>query len=233
MNLDDAFERCLESLYEAALDDARWPAASALIDEACGVGGNALTVGESSGGEDRIHFARLLYRGESRQDLARVCRAALPQQIAHERRDCRRSGSRRTTCRTRVRGPEGDARRRARRAFCARDFDKHACRRSVRLQDRRCDRPLLGICWTFGVQHSAQAQVQGGSLVGTATRPEIQSRPLATTHAEGCGLFCFRVGGWSRSGSQHRVPRRQVDHDWTRWRVIYAPSLGSVWTLWR
>ena len=71
MNLDDAFEGCLESLYEAALDDARWPAASALIDEACGVGGNALTVGEGSGGEDRIHFARLLYRGESRQDLVR------------------------------------------------------------------------------------------------------------------------------------------------------------------
>ena len=71
MNLDAAFERCLESLYEAALDDARWPAASAVIDEACGIEGSSLVVGEGSGGEDRIHFARLLYRGESRQDLAR------------------------------------------------------------------------------------------------------------------------------------------------------------------
>ena len=71
MNPDDAFERCLGLLHEAALDDTRWPAASALIDEACGAGGNALTVGEASGGEHRIHFSRLLYRGESRQDVAR------------------------------------------------------------------------------------------------------------------------------------------------------------------
>ena len=34
MNPDDAFERILESLYEAALDGARWPAASALVEEA-------------------------------------------------------------------------------------------------------------------------------------------------------------------------------------------------------
>ena len=33
--------------------------------------GNGLVVGERSGGEDRIHFARYLYHGESRQDLAR------------------------------------------------------------------------------------------------------------------------------------------------------------------
>ena len=71
MNLDDAFERILVSLHEAALDDACWPAASALIDEACGVGGNALTVGEGTGGGDRIHFVRLLSRGECRQELAR------------------------------------------------------------------------------------------------------------------------------------------------------------------
>ena len=71
MNLDDAFKRILASLHEAALDDARWPAASAVIDEACGVAGNALTVGEGTSGRDRIHFARLLYRGEYRQELAR------------------------------------------------------------------------------------------------------------------------------------------------------------------
>ena len=71
MNPDDAFERILALLYRAMLDDARWPAASALIDEACGVRGNALTVGEGTGGGDRIHFARLLSRGECRQELAR------------------------------------------------------------------------------------------------------------------------------------------------------------------
>ena len=68
MNLDDAFERILASLYRAMLDDAHWPAASALIDEACGVVGNALAVGEDS---CAIYFARFLYRGESRQDLER------------------------------------------------------------------------------------------------------------------------------------------------------------------
>ncbi len=71
MNPDDQFERCLESLHEAALDKGRWPAASARIDEACGTRGSSLVVGERSRGENRIHFARLLYRGENRDDLAR------------------------------------------------------------------------------------------------------------------------------------------------------------------
>ena len=71
MNPDNAFERILSLLYEAALDDTRWSAASALIDEACSAAGNVLTVGERSGGELRVHFAQLLYRGELRQDLAR------------------------------------------------------------------------------------------------------------------------------------------------------------------
>ena len=71
MSLDDAFERCLELLYQAALDDAHWPVASALIEEACGATGNVLTVGERSGDEVRVYFARLLYRGELRQDLLR------------------------------------------------------------------------------------------------------------------------------------------------------------------
>ena len=67
MNPDDAFGRILALLYEAALDDARWPAASALIEEACGAVCNALSVGDGAG----VHFNRLLYRGELRQDLAR------------------------------------------------------------------------------------------------------------------------------------------------------------------
>ena len=71
MSPDDAFERILASLYRAMIEDAHWPATSALIDEACGVGGSGLVIGEGSGGTDRIHFARLLYRGEPRSDLAR------------------------------------------------------------------------------------------------------------------------------------------------------------------
>ena len=53
------------------LDDAYWPATSALLDDACGVMGSGLVVGERSGGEDRIYFARLFYRGENGLDLHR------------------------------------------------------------------------------------------------------------------------------------------------------------------
>ena len=71
MNPDDAFRRILGLLHEAALDDARWSAASAAIEEAVGTRGNMLTVGERSGDEVRVYFNRLLYRGEDRQDLFR------------------------------------------------------------------------------------------------------------------------------------------------------------------
>ena len=70
MNPDDAFERSIGLLYRAARDNAHWPAASALIEEACGAVGNFLVVGEGSD-EARIDFARLLYRGEDHEDLAR------------------------------------------------------------------------------------------------------------------------------------------------------------------
>ena len=40
MSEQNAFERILASLYDAMLDDTRWPATSALIDEACGLTGN-------------------------------------------------------------------------------------------------------------------------------------------------------------------------------------------------
>ena len=72
MNPDDAFERSLAALYEAALDDARWPAASAVVEEAVGATGNALIVGEGYDADDlRIYFARYLRRSESAQDQAR------------------------------------------------------------------------------------------------------------------------------------------------------------------
>ncbi len=71
MNPDDAFERILESLYEAALDDAAWPAATALLEEAVGADGNTLIVGEGLGDDARIYFARFFRRGESSEDQAR------------------------------------------------------------------------------------------------------------------------------------------------------------------
>ena len=73
MNPSEAFDGILASLHRAALDDAHWPETSALIDEACGAGGNALLVGERSaaGGGDCITFALYLSHGEPRQELAR------------------------------------------------------------------------------------------------------------------------------------------------------------------
>ena len=71
MSDQDAFERILASLYDAMLDDARWPATSALIDEACGITGNALMVGEGPKDDLRVLFVGLYYRGQRREDLER------------------------------------------------------------------------------------------------------------------------------------------------------------------
>ena len=51
------------------LDDAHWPAAAALIDEACGMTGNGLIVGEGSDDAVKVFFARFYYRGERRPDM--------------------------------------------------------------------------------------------------------------------------------------------------------------------
>ena len=67
----DAFERTLAAIYEAMLDDARWPAASALIDEACGVGGNDLFVAEGPEDDRRGLFVGIYSRGQRREDLER------------------------------------------------------------------------------------------------------------------------------------------------------------------
>ena len=64
-----AFERVLASLHDAAVDDAHWPTASALIDRACGTKGNLLTFADGrSPDEVQILIARFLYRGE--RDIA-------------------------------------------------------------------------------------------------------------------------------------------------------------------
>ena len=71
MSDQDAFEHILASLYDAMLDDAHWPATSALIDEACGLTGNALLVGEGPKDAIRVGFIGLYYRGQRRSDLER------------------------------------------------------------------------------------------------------------------------------------------------------------------
>ena len=72
MNLQEKFERFLASLHEAMLDDSRWVATSALIDEACGAKGNHL-VFRTVGGDDDIStlFMRFCYRGEHRSEWER------------------------------------------------------------------------------------------------------------------------------------------------------------------
>ena len=64
------FERILASLHEAVLDDALWPAASGLIDEACASKGNVLITGDGASQDDiEIFFARGCYRGQRRRDI--------------------------------------------------------------------------------------------------------------------------------------------------------------------
>ena len=66
------FDRILALLHEASLDDARWPAASALIDEACRARGNSLVFGAARPGEDiRIFFGWFYYRGQRDGGLER------------------------------------------------------------------------------------------------------------------------------------------------------------------
>ena len=95
MSEPPAFERVLASLYDAMLDDTRWPATSALIDEACGVTGNALLVGEGPEDDIRVLFVgrparrttRAVWRGWWRRrcrppgrsrSVDRCCWAACP-----------------------------------------------------------------------------------------------------------------------------------------------------------
>ena len=71
MNRRDPFERLLAALQDAALDDARWPAAARRIDEACGATGGSIIVGEGVGEDARVAFAAFYRRGERRPDLER------------------------------------------------------------------------------------------------------------------------------------------------------------------
>ena len=79
MSEQNAFERILRPLYDAMLDDTYWPDTSALIDEACGVAGNALLVGEGPPDDIRVLFGgpsgsrRPRVRWRSRWPKAETC----------------------------------------------------------------------------------------------------------------------------------------------------------------
>ena len=65
MSQHDQFERVLDSLHEAMLDDAHWPSTSALIDEACRSKGNMLVFGDGGVRDDlQVFFARFCFRGQ-------------------------------------------------------------------------------------------------------------------------------------------------------------------------
>ena len=72
MSEQDAFDRIRATLYDAMLDDARcWPAASALIDEACGLAGNTVMVGEGPEDDVRALFVGAYCRGQRHEDVER------------------------------------------------------------------------------------------------------------------------------------------------------------------
>ena len=72
MSQQDLIDRIVASLNEAAFDDARWPATSALIDEACRMKGNMLVHGEGRTQDDvEIFLARFCYRGQRHHEWER------------------------------------------------------------------------------------------------------------------------------------------------------------------
>ena len=73
MGRRDSFERVLDALGEAMLDDARWPAAAQLIDELCGSKGNFLVYGDGAKSEDiDIFFARFCFRGQRNAEMEQL-----------------------------------------------------------------------------------------------------------------------------------------------------------------
>lgn len=70
LSIRDRVDEIVALLQEAQLDDSAWPAASALIDDACGLRGNDLLLARFSpeGGID-IQLRWLLLRGEANPEL--------------------------------------------------------------------------------------------------------------------------------------------------------------------
>ena len=69
MSQADVIGRVVASLNEATLNDAHWPAACALLEEACGATSSELVVGEGFGDDVRIYFAEFYRRGRRRRHL--------------------------------------------------------------------------------------------------------------------------------------------------------------------
>lgn len=60
-----AYDRVLTALNEAAFDDACWPEASKMMDEACGAKGNIVVIGDDGvNGDVEISLARIYFHGQ-------------------------------------------------------------------------------------------------------------------------------------------------------------------------
>ena len=72
MSERDAFDSVLASLHEAALDDARWPAAFGVIDDVVGANGNSLVFGAGTPEEGiRIYYAGYFSGGQRLREFER------------------------------------------------------------------------------------------------------------------------------------------------------------------
>ena len=72
MTQQDVLARTVASLNEAMLGDARWPAASELLDELCGAKGNILIFsGDVPANHLELFFVKCHQRGEDRREWAR------------------------------------------------------------------------------------------------------------------------------------------------------------------
>ena len=71
MSDQDAYQRIMASLSDAMIDDTHWPATSALIDEACGITGNCLAVGEGPKDDIRVLTVGVYVRGQRHEDQER------------------------------------------------------------------------------------------------------------------------------------------------------------------
>ena len=68
----DPFERIVAALHEAAFDDDAWLRATALIDDACGMGGSQLCVVDASGEEPEYRFGWFHRHGRALAELERA-----------------------------------------------------------------------------------------------------------------------------------------------------------------
>ena len=93
MSSQDAFDRALEALHLAALDQTEWHVVGAHIEEAVGAAGNALVAGDGSFEDGRIYLARFARGGEPLPELAGEYFDAYYAQDAGVRRLMARSGN--------------------------------------------------------------------------------------------------------------------------------------------